>query len=111
VELFTDNQAMRQYLRDDPCRLHKATARFLFVSRCLDAALTRANDAAIAVPTTLILASGDRIIDNAATREMVRRLTGGRAQVRELAGCHTLEFEDDPRPLHDAIRRSIEAGQ
>ncbi|MFA6135311.1 MAG: alpha/beta fold hydrolase [Phycisphaerae bacterium] len=119
VELFTDNPAMRDYLRRDPVRLHRATARFLYASRELDrmlavdarpatccmrnGGLAQSGGPAISVPTTLILAAHDRIINNDATRQVVDRLTAGRAVVKTLDGSHTLEFEPDPSPLFGAI--------
>ena len=103
VELFTDNPAMQQYLRDDPLRLHQATARFLYVSRQIDRLIARLPDGCIDIPTRLILADRDRIIDNEATAAVVQRLTGKRAEVLTLSGAHTLEFEIDPQPLYDAL--------
>ena len=103
VELFTDNEAMRRYLRDDTRRLHRATARFLYVSWRLDRKIKRTRTGAIKVATTLILAERDRIIENAATAAEVARLTAGRAVVRQLPGCHTQDFEPDPKPFHDAL--------
>jgi alpha-beta hydrolase superfamily lysophospholipase len=107
--LFTDNEEMRAYLRGDGMRLHRATARFLWASRRLDGLIRRAPRGAVAVPTTLILARRDRIIDNAATRSAVERLTGGAARVVELDGAHTLEFEADPTPLYDALAEAVGA--
>jgi len=107
VELFTDNEAMRRYLRRDPCRLHKATARFLYASRRLDRMLKQFPRGALAVPTMLILARCDRIIDNAATRAAVEHLTAGAATVREFDGAHTLEFEPDPTPFYEALSEAL----
>lgn len=107
VELFTDNPAMRQYLRDDEYRLHRATARFLYVDHRLNRMLSRCGRGSLKVPTTLLLASHDRIIDNAATRAVVEHLTDGRAAVMELAGCHTLEFEGNPNPLFEALSAAV----
>jgi acylglycerol lipase len=107
VGLFTDNEPMRQYLRSDPHRLHRATARFLYASRRLDRMLRRAPWGAIQVPTTLIISRRDRIIDNARTRRDVDRLTGGRAIVHELDGAHTLEFEPDPSAFFRVLRESL----
>jgi len=109
VALFTDNPEMRQYLRDDPHRLMRATARLLVASAVLDRRLARARPGALAVPTTLLLARRDRIIDNAATRAAVDRLTGGRAAVVEIDGAHTLEFEPDPTDFHAALCRAVGA--
>jgi len=103
VDLFTDNEAMRRYLRDDACRLHRATARFLYATRQLDRMLKRAPDGAIDVRTALILAERDRIINNAATANEVSRLTAGRAALVQLPGSHTLDFEPDPAPFHSAL--------
>ena len=108
VELFTDNEEMREYLRRDPHRLHKATARFLYASRSLDRMLRRCPRGAIGIPTTLILASRDRIIDNAATRTAVDRLTGGAAAARVLDGAHTLEFEPEPSAFYEALSRATD---
>jgi len=102
-ELFTDNPAMREYLRNDKLALHEATARFFLASRKLDWRLSAAAGGCLAMPVTLILAGTDRIIDNQGTRRFVNRLTGGRCGVVELPGCHVLEFEPDPEPLLDAL--------
>jgi alpha-beta hydrolase superfamily lysophospholipase len=107
VELFTDNLAMRIWLDADPLRLHQATARFLYVSRTLDAAIAGARRGALTAPTTLLLARRDRIIDNPRTRDLTDRLTAGRALARELDGAHTLEFEEDPGPFHRALLDSL----
>jgi len=111
VELFTDNEPMRQYLRRDPCRLMRATARFLYVSRCLDRMLTRAPAGRLKLPVTLILAERDRIIDNAATRNVLDRLAGDHLRVRELPGSHTLEFECDPTPLWSQLLAATRLGE
>jgi alpha-beta hydrolase superfamily lysophospholipase len=100
---------MQQRLREDPARLHRATARFLYASRELDRRLRRAPEGAIDTPTTLILAERDRIIHNERTAEAVRRLTGDRARIVRLAGAHTLEFEPDPSPLERALIAAVGA--
>ncbi len=111
VELFTDNEEMRQYLRSDPCRLHQATARFLYVSRRLDGMLRGAPGGCLHVPATLILASRDRIIDNAKTTEAVARLGGPHLDIKELGGAHTLEFEPNPQPFYDALTAAVARGE
>ncbi len=103
VELFTDNPAMRQYLHDDQYRICRATAKFLYADHCLNRMLSRCSRGSLDIPTTLLLASRDHIIDNAATEAVVEHLADGRAVVRELNGCHTLEFEDNPNPLFEAL--------
>jgi len=55
----------------------------------------------------LLLADRDRIIDNAATGALMRRLAGRGLRVIELAGAHTLEFEPDPTPLYQALAEAL----
>ena len=109
--LFTASEPVQEYIRTDPSSLRRATARFFYTSRQLDRMLARAPDGAIRSPTTLMLASRDRIVDNAATRACVERLTAGRAEVLQLPGAHTLEFEPDLRPLNDALAAAIRRGE
>ena len=110
VELFTGNHQMRDYLNCDRFRLHDATGRFLYASWCLDRLLGRVPAGRLSLPVTLILASQDRIINNAATRKAVSRLAGKGLVVKELPGAHTLEFEPDPQPLYDALAEALERG-
>lgn len=111
VELFTDQPPMLEYLRKCPVNLHRATAKFLFASRRLDAMLRRARRGAIAAATTLLLASRDRIVDNDRTEALVRRLTGGRCVVQAFPAAHVLEFEPDPQPYFDALRAALERAE
>ncbi len=107
VELFTDNPEMRRYLEHDDLRMHKATARFLYASRQLDRTIADASDGALAMPTSLIMARRDRIIDNEATAATLRRLTLGRVRVTELDAAHTIEFEQDTAAFHRALLESL----
>ena len=109
--LFTDNEEMRRYIREDAFRLHRATARFLLASRRLDAMLRSSPEGVLKTPTTLLLAERDRIIDVSATRSVVERLTAGRAAIREFDAAHTLEFEPDPKPFFDALAAAMERGE
>ena len=65
--------------------------------------LAAADEGVLEMPVTLILSARDRIIDNDAVRRLVGRLTAARADVRELSGAHTLEFEPDPNDFHAAL--------
>lgn len=107
VSLFTDNAAMRDYLQVDRHRLLRATARFFYASWQLDRMLHTAGGGALNVPTTLILADGDRIIDNGRTRQAVRRLTNGAVRVTVLPGAHTLEFEADPAVFYQTLAAGV----
>ena len=105
--LFTATPRWRQFIADDPLSLHKATARFLLQSLKLDVYLKRAPKR-ITVPTLLLLAGEDRIIDNAKTRRFVERFAAKRKDVIEYAGAHhTLEFEPDPRPVFNDLTKWI----
>jgi alpha-beta hydrolase superfamily lysophospholipase len=111
-ELFTDNPAKRQFIAADPYRLRKATARFLYVSRQMDWMLTQAREGCLAgLPVNLFLASRDEIIDNDRTLAMARRLAGERLNVVRLDGAHTLEFQADPKPFYDELRRALPASK
>ena len=107
VELFTENPVWRQFLTDDPLRLHDATAKFLFVSRMLDLMLKRSSAGALKVPTTLLLASRDRIINNDATSELLSKLAGENLRVNNLDAAHTMEFEQTPQPFYDLLIASL----
>ena len=109
--LFTDNPAMRAYLEADELGLRRASARFLHVSRQMDRYLARRPRGSITAPTCLVLASRDRIIDNARTGRLVDRLTAGWAVTRTLEGAHTLEFEPDTTPLYQTIAAALEQAQ
>jgi acylglycerol lipase len=97
-ELFTSNPQWLDFLRKDERSLHKATARFLMSSVHLDRQMKRASQS-VRVPTLLLLAGNDRIIDNDRTRRFVESFPVTDRQVIEYPGkAHTLEFED-PRKL------------
>jgi len=102
-ELFTDNEAMREFLRRDPLGLRRATARFMYASRGLDRIISRAPRGALNVPVTVILSGGDQIIDSDATARTVEHLAGGRQEVVDLPGAHTQEFNADPTAFHEAL--------
>lgn len=95
-ELFTGSPRGQEFIRSDPLALREATARLLVESVRLDGYL-RAAPAAVKVPTLLLLAEQDRIIDNPPTKQYVERFATSDRQVITYAGAHhTLEFEPDP---------------
>ena len=103
-ELFTATPRWLQFLRDDPLRLHQATARFLVESVRLDAYL-RFVPKYVHVPVLLLLAEHDRIIRNDRTRAYVERFATPDKQIIEYPGAHhTLEFEPDPGPFLADLR-------
>jgi alpha-beta hydrolase superfamily lysophospholipase len=94
--LFTATPARQEFIRDDPLSLRRATARLLVASVFLDRAARRAAPH-VRVPTLLLLAGQDRIIDNARTRGWFERLASADREVIEYPQAHhTLEFEPDP---------------
>jgi alpha-beta hydrolase superfamily lysophospholipase len=95
-ELFTASPQWQQFLRDDPLRLHHATARLLVESVRLDG-YVRFTPKYVHVPTLLLLASEDRIIHNDRTRTLFEQFATKDKEIIEYAGAHhTLEFEPDP---------------
>lgn len=102
-DLFTASPVWQQFIDGDPHGLREATARFLFSSFSLDIYLRRAARR-VTVPTLLMLAEHDRIIDNAAVRQFVARFPGP-TTIRDYPGAHhTLEFEPpEHRWLTDLI--------
>jgi pimeloyl-ACP methyl ester carboxylesterase len=96
--LFTESEKWREFLRNDPLALREATARMLFVSHSLDIYLRRAKRW-VTVPTLLLLAEHDRIIDNGQTRRYVERFPGPKQVVEYPGAHHTLEFEPDGHPF------------
>jgi alpha-beta hydrolase superfamily lysophospholipase len=94
--LFTANLDRQRFLRDDPLALHHATARFLVESARLDGYL-RWVPRYVRVPTLLLLAEKDRIIDNERTCHFVERFAATDKEVVTYPGAHhTLEFESEP---------------
>jgi alpha-beta hydrolase superfamily lysophospholipase len=98
--LFTESETAREYLRNDRLALHEATARMLFQSNSLDLYLRRAREW-VKVPTLLLLAERDRIIDNSRTRRYVDKFPGPKQVIEYPGAHHTLEFEPDGHPFVD----------
>lgn len=97
-ELFTRTPRWLEYLRQDPLALHNATARFLVQSFWLDRYL-RGCPRHVTVPTLLILAGKDAIINNFKTTRYCEQFAGP-LEVRTYPEAHhTLEFEPDGPPF------------
>jgi alpha-beta hydrolase superfamily lysophospholipase len=103
-ELFTSNVEYQRWIRDDPLALRMATARLLFESARLDVYNSFAIRHVV-VPTLVLLAERDRIVDNAVVRRIVNHFPTRDMTVREYSGAsHTLEFERGGPPfLSDMI--------
>ena len=102
--LFTESEEWRQFLRADPLALHDATARMLFQSNSLDIYLRRARRW-VTVPTLLMLAEHDRIIDNTKTRRYVEKFPGPKQVIEYPGAHHTLEFEPEGHPFVEDLLR------
>jgi alpha-beta hydrolase superfamily lysophospholipase len=106
-ELFTASAEWQKYIDADPFAVREGTARFLFNSFALDIYLRRAAKR-VTVPTLLVLAQNDRIIDNARTRAFVSRFPGSRDAIEYPGAHHTLEFEPPDHPWIGEIVNWVE---
>lgn len=91
--LFTTQAQWIKFLEQDGLALHTATARLLIESVKMDRQV-RTWLRQITIPTLLILAEADRIIDNQRTKKLLHETMGDRCEVVQYAQAHhTLEFE------------------
>jgi alpha-beta hydrolase superfamily lysophospholipase len=101
--LFTSQPAAQDFIRHDPLALREVSVSFLLANRQLDRWLP-ACPAAIRRPVLLMLAGGDRIIDNGRTRAYVDRFAATDRTILEYPqACHTLEFEPDRDRIVDDL--------
>jgi alpha-beta hydrolase superfamily lysophospholipase len=109
-ELFTDAPCWQAFIVRDPLALRTITWRFAQEDRKLTR-YAREAPTFLHLPTLLMLAGQDRIVDNRRTREYFGRFPGHRKTLIEYYGAaHTLEFESDPTQyfsdLADWIRQT-----
>jgi alpha-beta hydrolase superfamily lysophospholipase len=104
-ELFTAVPKWIEFLRNDELQLHQATAGFFLASRRMDK-VARKLPRARSVPLHLMLASDERIIDNAETRAFVRDMHWPHRRITAYENSrHTLEFDPDcDYYLEDLVR-------
>jgi alpha-beta hydrolase superfamily lysophospholipase len=69
-EMFTTDPELLEFIKNDPLRLRTATARFFMESRRMDRYLAHVTGR-FEGPLLLLLADGDRIIDNDKTRTLL----------------------------------------
>jgi len=104
-ELFTANLERQEFIRNDPLALRQGTARLFFESARMDVYLWQAR-LSVHVPTLLLLAEYDRIINNFLTRSYCRRW---KATVNEYPGAHhTLDFEPGGAPYLGDLQNWLE---
>jgi acylglycerol lipase len=91
--LFTGEESWQEFIRNDPLALRDVTVGFLLANQRLDR-LLREIAPRIDRRLLLMLAGRDRIIDNAATRDLAGRFASSDRRIIEYPeACHTLEFE------------------
>jgi alpha-beta hydrolase superfamily lysophospholipase len=100
--LFTPNPERQRFIAEDVLSLRRASARLLFASRLLDRRL-RAVAPRVRTPALLILATEDRIVDNAKTRRIFDGFGSADKEVVAIAGGHTMEFDPEPRAYFQAM--------
>jgi alpha-beta hydrolase superfamily lysophospholipase len=101
--LFTGEPGWQDFIRNDPLALRDVSVSFLLANRRLDRLLAEC-PRAIRQPVLLMLAGGDAIIDNPATRRYVESFAASDRTIHEYAGArHTLEFE----PGRDAFAADL----
>lgn len=103
--LFTDNPKWQEYLRVDPLLLRRGSSRLLMTSVALTQVVADAPEG-ITIPSLLVLAGQDRIIDNEKAREFFARFASPDKTVIEYPEAHhTIEFEPDPVPFFADLAR------
>ncbi len=94
-ELFTRIPERIRFLQQDPHQIHQATAGFFLASRRMDKVSLKLAQAP-PVPTHLMLAADESIIDNEKTRTFLRDLNWRRTAITTYRNSrHTLEFDPD----------------
>ncbi len=100
-QMFTRDPRFLDYIRSDPRRLQRVTARFLLASRALDRRI-RAHLHELAAPVLLLLAGEDRIVDNRRTRALLEQLPPGRLSVRLYErASHSIQFDHTAEVVRD----------
>ncbi len=91
--LFTSDPGWQEFIRRDRWTLRQVSLEFLQASLDLERLIDQ-RAASIVAPTLLMLAGGDEIIDNQATRALVSRFGAREQTVIEYPEArHTLEYE------------------
>jgi acylglycerol lipase len=95
-EMFTHTPRFLDFIRTDPWRLQKVTARFLLTSRVLDRMIAK-RIANLRLPILLFLAGKDLIIDNRGVQDLLSAVKNQvRVQIFDDA-IHAIQFDQMER--------------
>jgi alpha-beta hydrolase superfamily lysophospholipase len=102
-EMFTTTPEHLDYIKNDPLKLHTASAAFLMQSRSMDKLVAKMDD--IKRPPMLVFLAGkDRIIDNEATRKLVTRDPARRVTVIDYPDqTHSIQLDAPERLVADIV--------
>jgi acylglycerol lipase len=100
-EMFTADPDQLRYIRNDPLKLHTASAGFMWESLRMDKLVATMSDGKHP-PMLVFLAAKDRIIDNEATREFVTRDPKRAVKIIEYADqTHSIQLDAPDRLARD----------
>jgi len=101
-EMFTHTPRFLDFIRADPWRLQKVTARFLLTSRALDWMIA-SRIANLRLPILLFLAGKDPIIDNQGVLDLLSAVKNQvRLQIFDEA-IHAIQFDQMERMVRDIV--------
>ncbi len=107
--MFTNDPLWQEAIRRDPLRLHSATARFFWETRRMDR-WNRAHIVKNCIPALLFLAGQDRIVNNDAVLDFLRRGQQKLAVRRYADQTHSIQLEEPARLAGDIDRWLREIG-
>lgn len=106
--MFTKNHAYMEFIKNDPFRLTRATARFFFETAKMQIYINRTAHELI-VPVLVFLAGDDAIVDNASVKKWFENIGSKDKQMKIFQGsCHSIEFEEESKDLISEIRRWVD---
>lgn len=102
-EMFTTTPRYLQYIKADPLRLSKATARLFMTSRALDG-FVEEGVVENQLPVLLYLAGNDRIIDNDGVSDVLGRSPAPVEVIEYADQTHSIQFDAPGRMVEDMLR-------
>jgi acylglycerol lipase len=108
ARLFTANPDRVAWIDRDELSLTKCTARFLRETRKLER-FVRRHAEKLGTPVLMMLAGRDRIVDNDGARGTFDRFGSRLKEVKVYPDAeHTLEFEENPKPIFDDMAKWLD---